>query len=178
MPDLNEMSRDVQNRARELKDSASRGVEQARQWMEPTGPRRVRPLFGKLPLLYLVPQDVHSVADYASAASCASPAFFAATTAAKTASIAIGASYAATSAMTDYRLSVVKLIPIEAHQVLDYVVGLTQIAAPFLFGYFKKDRVAAMTHIVTGAMVIGLSLVTDYRAAKGVGGRVVESALE
>lgn len=178
MPDMSEMSRDVQNRARELKDRASRGVEQAREWMEPTGPRRVRPLFGRLPLLYLVPQDVHSIADYASASSCMSPAFFAETTAARAASIAIGASYAATSAVTDYRLSLAKLIPIEAHQVLDYVVGFTQIAAPFLFGYFKKDRMAAVTHIMTGAMVIGLSLVTDYRAQKGVGGRIMESSME
>ncbi len=178
MPDMREMGREAQNRARELKDKASRGVEQAREWMEPTGPRRVRPLFGKLPLLYLVPQDVHSIADYVSAALCLSPAFFAESTAAKAASIAVGTSYAATSATTDYRLSLAKLIPIEAHQVLDYVVGITQIAAPFLFGYFKKDRAAAMTHIMTGAMVIGLSLVTDYRAAKGVGGRVMESSLE
>jgi len=177
MPDMSEMGRDVQSRARDLEERARRGVEQAREWMEPTGPRRARPLFGRMPLLYLVPQDVHSIADYASAASCASPAFYAGTTAARAASIAVGASYAATSALTDYRLSLVKVIPIEAHQVLDYVVGLTQIAAPFVLGYFKKDRAAALTHIVTGAMVIGLSLFTDYRAAKGVGGRIVASSI-
>ncbi len=156
--------------AREAREKAIEGVERTRQWMQATGPRRARPLFGVLPVLYLVPQDVHSVADYATSAGAASTVLTADSTAAKVSGVALGSVAAVVSMLTDYRLSVAKLIPIEAHEVADYVFGLGQIAAPFLFGYWKRDRLAALTHIIGGAMVIGLSMVTDYRAQKGVGG--------
>ncbi len=167
--DVGYRARDVAHEARER---AMEGVEKTRRWMQPTGPRRARPLFGALPVLYLVPQDVHSVADYASAANAISPAFFADSVAAKASGIALGATAAVVSMLTDYRLSIAKLIPIEAHEVIDYVYGLGQIAAPCALGYFKRDRAAALMHLIGGALVIGLSLVTDYRAARGVGGGV------
>jgi hypothetical protein len=42
--------------------------------------------------------------------------------------------------MTDYRLSVAKVIPIEAHEVIDHAWGLAAIAAPFVLGYWKPRR--------------------------------------
>jgi hypothetical protein len=121
-------------------------------------------LLGVLPIARLVPQDIHSVMDYVDGLSVASGALLDDNTAAFTASIALGASAVATALMTDYRLSAMKLIPIRSHEVIDHVWGLSCIAAPFVLGYWKKAPRVAMTHVMTGAMNILLSLFTDYRA--------------
>ena len=121
-------------------------------------------LLGVLPIARLVPQDIHSVMDYVDGLSVASGALLDNNTAAFTASIALGASAVATALMTDYRLSAMKLIPIRSHEVIDHVWGLSCIAAPFVLGYWKKAPRVAMTHVMTGAMNILLSLFTDYRA--------------
>ena len=75
--------------------------------------------------------------------------------------------------MTDVRLAPLRVIPIEVHEVIDYVWGATAIATPFIFGYAKKSPLAATLQIVAGASLILGSLLTDYRGYKGVkwGGR-------
>jgi hypothetical protein len=140
----------------------------SKQWIETTGARPARKLFKILPVARVIPQDVHSVMDYVSAAGCMSAAFFADKASAKVAAFGMGGTYAVTSALTDYRLSVAKVLPIEVHEVLDYVNGIGQIAAPFALGYWKKDRISSLIHIVGGATLILLSMFTDYRAQKGV----------
>ncbi len=126
-----------------------------------------RPLFGVLPLKRFVPQDVHSLLDYANAFTVASVSL-GATSPACTAGSALGLSVLGVSLLTDYRLSVRKLIPIEVHEVIDYVWGISAIAAPFVFGYARKSPVAAIIHIMAGVSTIIGSLFTDYRSQVGV----------
>lgn len=133
-----------------------------------------RPLFGALPLKRIIPQDVHSVMDYGSALTAAAGGLLASSPEAKAASAALAGAGIATSAITDYRLSAKKIIPIEAHEVIDYIWGASAIAAPFVLGYYRKDRVATAMHVVTGVMTIASALFTDYRAAVGVGRRRLE----
>ena len=128
-----------------------------------------KPLFGVLPLKRVVPQDVHSVLDYAGGLGCVAGAFLADSVEGKAASAGLAATVIGVSLMTDYRLSAVKVVPIEAHEVADYVFGIGCIALPFALGYYKKDPLVAAVHVVTGASTILASLFTDYRAAKGVG---------
>jgi hypothetical protein len=123
-------------------------------------------LFGVLPVARLIPQDIHSVMDYVDGLTVASGYFFEDGAAACMASLALGGSAVATALMTDYRLSAVKLIPIRTHEVIDYAWGAACIAAPFVFGYWKKSPRVAMTHVMTGAMNIVVSLITDYRSYK------------
>lgn len=130
-----------------------------------------RPLLGVLPLARLIPQDVHSVIDYASAGVLLGTCMAAETTSAKVVGAALGASGICTSALTDYRLSLAKIIPIEAHEAIDHLWGASAIAAPFVFGYWRRDPAVAAVHVMTGAMTILASLITDYRAATGVGHR-------
>jgi hypothetical protein len=130
-----------------------------------------RPLLGALPLMRVIPQDVHSVADYASALTVGAGALVGDSAEAKIASAVLCSANLGTSACTDYRLSAAKLIPIEAHEAIDYIWGAAAIAAPFALGYYKKDPVAAALHIFAGASTIVASLFTDYRAAVGVGRR-------
>jgi hypothetical protein len=73
------------------------------------------------------------------------------------------------SLVTDYRLSVAKVIPIKAHEIIDHVWGLTAISAPFILGYWKTAPRIALMHVIAGASTILASLVTDYRAARGQG---------
>jgi hypothetical protein len=128
-----------------------------------------KPLLGVLPLARVIPQDVHSMMDYAAGGTCLGTALWAESSGAKAAGAMLGASAVCVSLLSDYRLSVAKLIPIEAHEAIDHIWGATAIAAPFVFGYWKKDPAVAAIHILTGASTILASLFTDYRAAEGVG---------
>ena len=130
-----------------------------------------RPLLGRLPLARLIPQDVHSVLDYVDAATVFSGAILSDCPKARTASALIGGSGMGLSALTDYRLSLAKVIPIEAHEVVDYAFGVSAIGAPFLFGYYKTAPITAAIHVATGVGTILASLFTDYRAYRGVGRR-------
>jgi hypothetical protein len=133
--------------------------------------RPSKPLLGVLPLARLIPQDIHSVMDYVDALSAGSGALMTDDPRAKFASIALAASGAGVSLMTDYRLSAAKLIPIETHEAIDHLWGMTAIALPFVLGYWKTEPRVAITHVATGLGTIVASLLTDYRAYRGRGKR-------
>ena len=122
-----------------------------------------RPILG-LPLARLIPQDVHSIMDYANGLMVASCMMMTDDRNAKFASMALASSVVGVSAMTDYRLSAAKLIPIEGHEVIDHAWGLACIAAPFALGYWKRAPHVALMHVVAGVGTIISSLITDYRA--------------
>jgi hypothetical protein len=119
-----------------------------------------------LPLVRAIPQDVHSILDYATALAVAVAGFLAGQRRARIACSVLGGVGVAQSLVTDYRLSAVKLMPIEIHEVRDYVWGAVNIAAPFVLGYRKRDRVASAIQIAAGAGVILAALFTDYRGFK------------
>src|SRR5687768_4106203 len=103
-----------------------------------------KPLLG-LPIARVIPQDVHSLMDYVDAALAGSGALLADDPRAKLASAILGAAGAGVALSTDYRLSAVKLIPIEAHEAIDHAWGLAAIALPFALGYWKTSpKVAAL----------------------------------
>ncbi|MDF3071175.1 MAG: hypothetical protein K0R38_6776 [Polyangiaceae bacterium] len=130
-----------------------------------------RPLLGRLPLARVVPQDVHSVMDYVNAGGVLAGAFLTSCPKAKAASWVMGTSGIAASSVTDYKLSLAKVLPIEAHETIDYAWGLTAIAAPFVLGYRKTAPHVAALHIALGLGTILASLFTDYHAYRGVGRR-------
>lgn len=123
-------------------------------------------LLGALPISRLIPQDIHSVADYADGVATGAGALMTKDPAARIASIALAATVTGVSAITDYRLGVAKIVPIEAHEVADYAWGLAAIAAPFVLGYWKRAPHVALVHVVAGAGTILASLFTDYRSYK------------
>jgi hypothetical protein len=129
-----------------------------------------KPLLG-LPIARVIPQDVHSIADYMNGLTTLAGLFLTKKKNARMASSILGASVLLVSALTDYRLSVAKVIPIEVHEATDHLWGVSCIAAPFLFGYWKKSPQVAITHVACGVMTIAASLFTDYRAERGVGRR-------
>jgi hypothetical protein len=134
--------------------------------------RPSRPLLGRLPLARVIPQDVHSAMDYVDAGGVLAGAFLTSCPKAKAASWLMGGSGILASSVTDYKLSLAKLLPIEAHEAVDYGFGISAIAAPFLFGYRKTAPHVAAMHVAIGVGTILASLFTDYRAYRGVGRRL------
>ncbi len=127
-----------------------------------------KPVLGRLPLARVIPQDVHSVLDYVHSACFAASASVARTDRGRAVGLVLGVGLGGISLTTDYRLSAAKLLPIETHEKIDYVTGLAAIAAPFLLGYARKDPIAAMLHVGLGLGTLVTSLLTDYRATKGI----------
>jgi hypothetical protein len=126
-----------------------------------------RPLLGVLPVARVVPQDVHSAVDYAAALCCAAGSLLSTSGRARAFGAALGATLVGVSANTDARLSLTKVIPLEAHEAADYLLGGAAIVAPFALGYARKDRLATVLHVGLGIAKILTALVTDYRAAVG-----------
>lgn len=130
-----------------------------------------KPLLGFLPIARLIPQDVHSVMDYVDAISTGSGALLSNDPRVKLASVLLGASVAGVSLITDYRLSVAKILPIEVHEAADHLWGVSAIALPFVLGYWKTSPKVAMIHVAMGIGTCIASLFTDYRAQVGRGHR-------
>ncbi|ATB31548.1 hypothetical protein [Melittangium boletus] len=126
------------------------------------------PLLGVLPLRRLIPQDLHSVLDYQGALSVLGAGLMAGPGLARLAGVSLGLKGLGVSLLTDYRLSLRKFIPIEVHEVIDYVWSLGVIAAPFLLGYSRRNRWATRVNLFVGVTTLLGSLFTDYRAQRGV----------
>ena len=126
------------------------------------------PLLGVLPLRRLLPQDVHSLLDYKGSLSMVVGGLLAESGTARRVGWVLGGAGLAVSALTDYRLSLAKVIPIEVHEAIDYLWAFGVIAAPFVFGYARREKWLALAQVVLGAAHIAGSLLTDYRAQRGV----------
>jgi hypothetical protein len=126
------------------------------------------PVLGVLPLRRVIPQDLHSLLDYKGALTVAGAGLLACSKAGRIAGLALGSAGLGVSLLTDYRLSLKKFIPIEVHEVIDYVWSLSVIATPFLLGYSRRSRVSTWLQVFAGASTILGSLFTDYRAQRGV----------
>ena len=126
--------------------------------------RASMPLFGVLPLARYVPQDLHSVIDYVGSIFVGCLAL--PTTVPEARNAALGAMLFGLSAslLTDYRLSLFRLIPIEAHESLDYLLGAFMVALPFLFGFWSTTELMPALLIASGLALIGMASITDYRA--------------
>ena len=55
-----------------------------------------------------------------------------------------------------------RLIPTRIHGVLDYLMGLLLIAAPWIFGFADEGNAARLVPAILGAGVIVYSLLTRY----------------
>ena len=126
------------------------------------------PLLGVLPLRRSIPQDIHSLLDYQGSLSVLGAGLLASCAVARTAGVVLGCAGLGVSLLTDYRLSLRKLIPIEVHEVIDHTWSLGVIAAPFLLGYARRSPWATGVNVLVGLSTILGSLFTDYRAQRGM----------
>jgi hypothetical protein len=74
-------------------------------------------------------------------------------------------------------MSLAKVVPVMVHGIIDYVVGVILLIAPFILG-FSNETVPTVISMVIGALVIIVSLLTDYplSAAKLIPVRIHSAA--
>lgn len=68
--------------------------------------------------------------------------------------------------ITTSPLSVVKLVPMKVHIVLDCLTGLVLGLSPWLFGFSSAPANAWAPHVLVGVLVIGYALMTNTADSK------------
>ncbi len=66
-------------------------------------------------------------------------------------SVATGVAAFLLTLLTDHRLGAIKVIPYKFHLAVDFIVGLTFVAAPFIFSFSGLD---ALYYWINGAAVL------------------------
>jgi len=87
---------------------------------------------------------------------------------AKTLCIAVGVIMLIAGSMTDWRLSIARVIPLRAHMATDLLLGAVLIVAPFVLGFGDEGGATRFT-VIAGALEIFTALATrwDLREAEG-----------
>jgi hypothetical protein len=80
---------------------------------------------------------------------------------ATTLAVVIGLVMLATGMMTRWRYSLVKLIPLRTHFMMDIAIGALMILAPFIFG-FSDHGGATRFFIIVGVLELGTALGTRW----------------
>ena len=116
-----------------------------------------------------IPAFVHGLVEYvAGALLIAAPFLFSFESDAATGvSIAAGVLVLIIAASTAMSTGLIKSIPVAAHVILDYVLAILLIAAPFLFG-FSDDGAATAFFLVLGVLHLLMTIATRFiRDPKG-----------
>ena len=115
-----------------------------------------------------IPLFVHGVLDYLlGALLIAAPFLFGFSDVGSATALAViaGVFVLLSGASTDgLRTSLVKVLPLGAHIVLDYLLGALFIAAPFLFAFSGESAPTAF-FIVLGVLALLITLATRWRPA-------------
>ncbi|MGQ0653533.1 MAG: SPW repeat domain-containing protein [Betaproteobacteria bacterium] len=106
---------------------------------------------------------VHGILDYAlGAVFLLAPSLFGMESTAAGLAHAIGIALVVVSLITRYPLGLFKLIPFPVHGVLESLMALAWIAAPWLFG-FSADAAGRNFFIVAGVGLLAVAAMTDYQ---------------
>lgn len=117
-------------------------------------------------MLGLIPTKIHGIIDYLTGITLLAAPYlfgFADGTAAQWVPTIIGLMILGQSLITQYELSVAKIIPMPTHLMLDAGTGLVLAASPWLFGF--ADRVF-MPHLLVGLMEIAVVLLSASRSTR------------
>src|SRR3954468_4774425 len=115
-------------------------------------------------LAKIVPAWLHGIGDYGAGLALVIVALaVGGTDKAVLTGVVLGAVLLAVSLVTRYPLGLVKLVPFPVHSAGDYLGALLLILAPFALDFTDSDGGLAAFYIVVGAVVLLLSLVTDYQ---------------
>ena len=106
----------------------------------------------------------HGALDYATSAMvAAAPRMLDMPTSAKWLFEGLAAGYAGLSAVTNYPLSVKRLVPFKAHGAAELAIGALLPAAPWLLGFADNKAARNLCFALTG-MTLVISALTDWNA--------------
>jgi hypothetical protein len=66
--------------------------------------------------------------------------------------------------MTAYELGVLKMLPVKAHLMNDYVVGLFLAVSPWIFDFSHRATNVWVPHVLVGLVILGTSAMTETKA--------------
>jgi hypothetical protein len=84
---------------------------------------------------------------------------------AKVVCIAVGAVMLVSGALTDWRLSLARIIPLRVHFMTDMLLGAVLILSPFVFGFSDKGGATRFT-IIVGVLEAMTALATRWDPAE------------
>ncbi len=73
--------------------------------------------------------------------------------------------------ITTSSLSLVKLVPMKAHIVIDFLSGLFLLLSPWLFGFADEAANAWVPHVLVGLLMMGYSMATRTSEVEGSSAR-------
>jgi len=114
-----------------------------------------------------IPTRVHAMIDYATGLLLIVASYlfgFANGGAAQWVPMVLGVGILLMSLLTDYELSMSRLIPMPAHLGVDAAGGVLLLASPWLFGFADQVR---WPHVVIGILEIGAAVTTRTRPDAG-----------
>jgi hypothetical protein len=113
----------------------------------------------------IISPRAHGVLDYVVAAAfLAAPSALGLSGAAALLSWTLAGVHLGLTLLTAFPLGAIKLIPFKVHGWIEFVVGPTLIAVPWILG-FAQDPTARVFYIAAGALIFVTWLATDYRAS-------------
>ena len=80
--------------------------------------------------------------------------------------VLIGAGILVLAVVSDAPTGLARTLPNASHVVIDYVLGLLLLVAPFVFGFAGDDSAATAYFIVLGLGYVMLAVLTRYRELK------------
>ena len=114
-------------------------------------------------LVKVVPAWMHGVGDYGAGLALIVVALaVGGTRRAVATGVVLGLGWLVVSLLTRYPLGAIKAIPFRVHSSGDYLASVLLIVAPFALDFYDLNKGLSAFYIVVGAVVILLSLVTDY----------------
>lgn len=121
-------------------------------------------------LAHVIPTKAHGVVDYAtSGALLAAPRLFRLKDVRSSALVPriTGATTTAYSALTDYELGVVRVLPMKVHLALDAAGGALLAVSPWALGYARHGLRHWLPHTTVGLGEVAVALTTDTRSGSG-----------
>ena len=80
--------------------------------------------------------------------------------------VLIGAGILVLAVVSDAPTGLARTLPTASHVVIDYVLGLLMLVAPFIFGFAGDDAAATAYFIAFGIGYVVLAVLTRYRDVK------------
>ena len=74
--------------------------------------------------------------------------------------VIVGIAVILQSLITDYELSVARILPLRAHLMVDVAAGIVLAASPFVFGFADEGLNAWLPHVVAGIGLVAAGLMT------------------